>query len=372
MTTFTLPAQAETGLEDKVILESLDTAIRNVPAVAAYGMQLVFAGQADPSKEVDRIHLVSIGSGAAIHEHAAFWAYYGSSPTPVEAFNSCLYVRKPSPTLTCKTLVVVVSKSGETSEMLHTLEAVRDRCHSTIVFTKKAPDLTDTNQSVIYRADKVFSLGDTDQTFLVVGMYVSALTEAMFAGKQNRAIPSSCLSSLRKLPGLAVAALRFGEREAKSYAQTYKDKRVMHIIYTGADKMVADVFGKCVLREANGISTVVEDAVNVPHHTCELAQDDNLFIFLLGGDPDLRPVVEKARHFYEKHIHQIIVYDLDELNTEGISAEYRAQFGAFILYFATKSLGPAIAEARGENFADRRFMRKIQFDMTDYYKAGAR
>lgn len=321
-------------LDAEKTLRSLDHAVGELDQAVAFGREV--------APKIDRIFLVSCGSGYAMMWSVEWWAKQLWPKVEVQTFQASKFIDTLPPLLDERTLLLLGSKSGETTETLAVARGTAGKCFKRVVFTKN------TTSQLAANSDKLFLLGQTTETFLAMFMQVQVLVAAICDTKVPWALFPKLLSSLRHLPAAAVDAWKNNKVEAKADAELCKDETSMSFIAAGPGDTSAYVLGMCVLGERWIIKhPIIIDGYEYGHGWVEEFVPDETYIVFLGED-DSRSKMEKVKAFLDEGMKgqaskRLIFFDSKRHGMDGIDEAIRPIVGPYVNYLATKPFARALA-----------------------------
>lgn len=257
----------------KTILNRIDSAGKNI----------VFEGlnlSSELIQELDKIYI--IGCGTAFH--AGLVGKYVIEeltriPVEVDVASEFRYRR---PIITKKTLVIVVSQSGETAD---TLAALREsqRLGAKVLAITNAPSSSiarDADDVIATIAGPEIAVASTKAyssqliVFYLLGLYLAQVKDAVPGDERKLMIEALC-----KLPEQAEAVLQRAN-DIQLYAESIKDRKSLFFMGRGIDYAVA-LEGSLKLKEISYIHSEAYAAGELKHGTLALIEEGTPVIALV-------------------------------------------------------------------------------------------
>ncbi|MDQ0193929.1 glutamine--fructose-6-phosphate transaminase (isomerizing) [Paenibacillus wynnii] len=257
----------------KTILNRIDSAGKNI----------VFEGlnlSAELIQDLDKIYI--IGCGTAFH--AGLVGKYVIEeltriPVEVDVASEFRYRR---PIITKKTLVIVVSQSGETAD---TLAALREsqRLGAKVLAITNAPGSSiarDADDVIATIAGPEIAVASTKAyssqliVFYLLGLYLAQVKDTILGDERKLMIEALC-----KLPEQAEAVLQRAN-DIQLYAESIKDRKSLFFMGRGIDYAVA-LEGSLKLKEISYIHSEAYAAGELKHGTLALIEEGTPVIALV-------------------------------------------------------------------------------------------
>lgn len=274
--------------------------------------QVVFEGlepAADQIKGIEKIFIVACGTAY----HAGLigkTVIEKLSRIPVEVDIASEF-RYRDPIVTEKTLVIVVSQSGETADTLAALQESRRRGAKVLAITNviSSTIARDADMVIPTMAGPEIAVASTKAytaqllAFYLLGIYLAQEKEML-----DRETRTSLVKELKELP-LKVEKVLENAHEVKLFAESVKDQKSLFFIGRGLDFAVA-LEGSLKLKEISYIHSEAYAAGELKHGSLALIEK---------GTPVIALVTQQ--HLYEKTVSNIIEMKARGAHVMGITAE---------------------------------------------------
>lgn len=325
---------------------SLAESITQLVPAAKHGRHL--------AHQVDRIYFISCGAPNRIMLGLQYWVEHLSTSLEVRRYFPAEFMQMAPPRLDERTLVVMASKSGTTSETVALAEYLLDKPCLTVAVTQ-------TEDLPLARAvSDTFLLGPTEEAYFGCFMVLQALIGGLLAEREKWPHESELLSSLQHLPeALADAAIEQDER-ARGIAHAIKNDKVIYHLASGPMFTAAYVLGVCILAESQWLHSIPLEAAEFFHGPFESFDDATAAILYLGEDPS-RPQMERVERFCNRFVGRAEVYDARTFPMKGISPSVRAILAPYIVGFAAERIAVHLAELNEQPLTTRRYMWKLEY-----------
>ena len=330
-------------------VDSLAETVGQLDAAAACGREI--------APQIDRVYMVSCGAGFWIMHGLQWWADSIAKNVDFRTFTSAEFMDlNPGKVDMATTLVILLSKSGETKETLEAAKSVKVMACKTVVFTQSAQ-----SQLAKY-GDKKFFTGQTIQAFQAVFMLVQAFLGGIWEVKEQWQLLPKLLSSLAVFPATLVSAAAKHEDRGKNNAARYKQGDQIYLVASGPGKLVSGAFGLCVLEEMLKLPIRLVDADQFFHSTLEIAAKDtpHHFILILTEDAS-RKQMERLVDFCKQHGGPMEIYDTREYVMEGIDPDIRAMVAPYVAEGALKPYALSLSGKTGRSLSERKYMGRVAY-----------
>jgi len=234
----------------------------------------------------NKIHIVACGTAY----HSGYLAKYLLEDTlriPIEVEVASEY-RYRNPLVDEKTLLVVVSQSGETADTLAALRLAKEKGASVLALTNSR------DSSIAREADKVIYLNAGPEiavastkayTNMVAAFYMLALDGMRQREDIDKEMVKEFTDDLIRLPELSRQMIVQSEDKIKKIAKSYAEKSNIFFIGRNTDYTLA-LEGALKLKEISYIHAEAYPAGELKHGTLALVEDD-VPVVALGSRTDI-------------------------------------------------------------------------------------
>lgn len=312
------------------------------------------------NRTIDHVFFVACGGSQALMYPSKYLLDREVETIDSDVYNADEFIHRNPVNLGDHSLVILVSHSGTTPEVVKATKFAREKGALTVALSAKkdSPLLQEAEFSILYHdasyADKKSVAKGND--FYIVYQLVTGLV----ATKKGDKLFHSMLTSLENLDAVFEKVKEQVAGSAKQFGEKYKDADIIYTIGSGADYSAAYMFAVCILMEMQWIHSHPIHAGEFFHGPFEVLDKDVPFIILLGLD-ETRPLEERALDFARKYGDNVIVIDAKELDTTGIEEDVKGYLSPFVLNKALDVYATELAEARNHSLETRRYMGKVDY-----------
>lgn len=277
------------------------------------------------------------------------------STFPVRIVHAAEIVVLPWKTLGPRSIVVVPSLSGTTSEAITVLEHARAAGATSIALTGHA------DSPVAEIADHNFTNFAADDTSSE-SFYLQSLllVLAILDHRGEFSDYDRVVAELRTLPESLLEVKRAFEEGAADLAGDIKD--VDYHIITGAGGAWTEAwyYGTCILEEMQWIKTRPIHAADFFHGTLELLEEDTSLLVFKGED-ESRVLVDRVEAWAPTVSKRVKVLDTAAHDLPGLSADVRAMVSPVVLATLLERLSAHLEVLRDHPLTTRRYYRRIAY-----------
>lgn len=254
-----------------------------------------------------------------------------------------------------RSLVVVPSLSGTTTESIEALRWCRERGARVITLTGFAgvPLAEEADVNVVNEA-----ADDTSCESFYLQSLLLALSLMHLRGEYD--LYPETVAQLTTLPTLLLEAKRAFEPRAAEYAERIQDEPFHIITGAGATWPQAFYYGMCILEEMQWIRTRPVHASDFFHGTLELVEA-GVSLILLKGEDASRPLVERLEKFAPRYTDKVWVLDSADVDLPGVSQEVRALVSQVVLAALLERLSAHLEVLRDHPLTTRRYYKRVAY-----------
>jgi fructoselysine-6-phosphate deglycase len=306
---------------------------------------------ADPP---DNLYFLGTG-GVAYLMLPAFQLLQRRSRFPVFLDYPAELVLTGAANLTAKSLVVIPSLSGTTTESVAMLAALKQTGARVITLVGHAD--TPLGQG----GDHVFVNFAEDDTS-GESFYIQSLLIALSIMKQCGEIEhyETLVQELKRLPELLLGVKKSFEPRAEAFAGKIASSD-FHI-FTGAGNVwpAALYYGTCILEEMQWIRTRPVHASDFFHGTLELVEK-GVSVILFKGEDACRPLGDRVEHFCPQYTDKLTVLDTRDFPLPGLSAEMRALVSPIVIATILERVSAHLEVMRNHPLVTRRYYKRVSY-----------
>jgi fructoselysine-6-phosphate deglycase len=274
---------------------------------------------------------------------------------PVRVVHAAEIIAMPWKSLGAKSIVVVPSLSGTTSEAVAVLEHAKAAGATTIALTGHA------DSPVATLADhNVTNFAEDDTSSESFYLQSLLLVLAIMNHRGEFADYDRVVAELRTLPAALLEAKRTFEPAAADLARAIKDVDYHILTGSGGAWTEAWYYGTCILEEMQWIKTRPIHAADFFHGTLELLEEDTSLLIFKGEDAS-RVLTDRVEAWAPSVSKRVTVLDTAAYELPGISADVRAMISPVVLATLLERLSAHLEVLRDHPLTTRRYYRKIAY-----------
>lgn len=306
-------------------------------------------------KGFTNVFLVGIGGTYAYQLQAGtFFKSWSSIPAFVE--NAAEFVQTENKLLTKDSLVVVMSASGNTKEIVEAVAYSKRRGATVIGFINEAgTPLAEASDYLITGCAfnrYVFFEGSLFQ----LNVFVLRLIHNAGEFPQYSKFISACGNIFQGLLDVRKQA----DAQAKAFADAYKDEPLHYLVASGNLWGGTYSFGMCVLEECQWIRTRTIHAAEFFHGTLEVIER-NTSVLLFKGEDETRELTERVNRFVTKISDKVSVFDTKDYPLPGFEESLRGLAAPFIASAIFERISAHLEDQRKHPLEIRRYYRRFDY-----------
>jgi len=256
--------------------------------------------------------------------------------------------------LTARSLVVIPSRSGDTSEAIDALEYSHRAGARVVALTGTA------GSPLAERADVNFTnlVADDNSS---ESFYLQSLLIALSAMDVRGEIVdyADVVGELAGLPEFLLGAKRDFEARAPEVAGAIADSPYHLIIGAGSTWPEAFYYGMCILEEMQWIRTRPVHAAHFFHGPLELVEE-GVSCLLFRGEDGSAPLIDRVERFVRDHGARVTVLDTAQI-ASGMSARTRSLISPLILATVLERVSAHLEVIRDHPLTTRRYYRRVSY-----------
>ena len=300
-------------------------------------------------------NIVIIGIGGTWAEwHPVVHVMKHYTDLPIYLENAAeLCIKKDKRYLTKDSLVITVSASGDTKEILAAVKMCKEMGIEVAGFTKN-------NETPLAKElDYIIAnpCGDCEDSYMMFFMLGLRLL-------YNRGEFPNCEKFADQMGVLHENLLRIREEfepRAAEIARAYAKEP--YNIFVGSGTLWGEtyLFSMCILEEMQWVRTKSVTSADFFHGTLELV-DKDVPVFLFKGEDEYRELDNRVERFCQKITDKLIVIDTKDYDLKGIDEEFRVICSPMILTaLVTERLAAHYELNTGHSLDFRRYYRQFDY-----------
>lgn len=293
--------------------------------------------------------------GAGILMHPAAALLRDRSTLRVEVAMPAELVVTESATVDHRTLVVIPSLSGTTSESVAALDHVKAAGAQVLVLTGHA------DSPLASKADVTlvnFAEDDTSSESFYLQSLLLALSAMGRRGEMDD--HAAVVAELHRLPELLLEAKAAFEADAHRLAEAIAAQPWHIVTGSGNTWPEAHYYGMCILEEMQWIRTRPVHASDFFHGTLELVEP-GVSVLVLKGEDASRPLADRVERFVSGLTDKLIVLDTANADLPGISRRTRALVSPVLLAALLERVSAHLEVLREHPLTTRRYYRRTAY-----------
>jgi len=336
----------------KEILEKYIHGLRGAGEALAEASQF---GEKKATQDINRLCLIGCGAPNRVMASVKYWVDRYSASIETHLYYPAEFIYQEPVKMDDRTLVVLISETGSTPEVVETARFIRRHYPCQIVSVSAradAPLASITSTHISYGEGRV----GFEAKFMVLMALVSAMLQAR--GEWN--LHGDIMMGLGALPGAMADAEINAREENEDWAKKYRGEEFYFVTASGPCYPVAYSLGVCILMEALWVKMFEGEAAEFFHGPFEALDGTIPVILFLGEDPS-RPLAERVNKFLSRKNKKTLLYDSRNYAMEGIPSPARPLLAPYVLGAASFGFAEALSRLRGQPLSTRRYMGKMDY-----------
>lgn len=253
-----------------------------------------------------------------------------------------------NPLFDSRSVVVIESISGDTKEVVESVEKVRAAGARVIGYVEK-------------EGTPLYELCDHLVTTVGGGYYFWYTVTLRFlknAGQFDKY--DQFINEIVHMPDNIVQVYKDADEDAKAYAEKYCDEPITYLVGSGNLEDWAVCYGMCIMEEMQWMRTRPISAANFFHGTLEVIERD-IPVILIKGEDMTRPQMDRVEKFVNKVSAKVIVFDTKKFRLDGISDEFRGILAPIVMRSAFQRINVHLEHCRRHPLAIRRYYKRLDY-----------
>ncbi|MED1467432.1 SIS domain-containing protein [Bacillus salipaludis] len=307
-------------------------------------------------KDIDRVYFVACGGSSSLMYASKYVLDRESETIDSDLYSSNEFVHRNPKKLNENSLVILCSHFGKTPETVEAARFAREKGALTISLTFDADSpLAQVSENVIIYHDKEDSNYVNEAPAIMLELVFGLLAE-----KEDNEKFNDILSSLENLRPLLNKAKEETLTQAKEFAESYKDEKIIYTMGSGANYGIAYWFAICLLMEMQWIHSHAIHAGEYFHGPFEILDKDVPIIQLVGLD-ETRPLEERSLEFTQRYGERVIVIDAKDFDLTGVAESVKGYIAPLVLQTVLRQYAGELSEVRNHPLSTRRYMWKVPY-----------
>jgi fructoselysine 6-phosphate deglycase len=307
-------------------------------------------------REIEHVFFVACGGSSSLMYASKYVLDRESETIDSDLYSSNEFVHRNPRKLGEKSLVILCSHFGKTPETVEAARFAREKGAITVslTFDAEAPLAQASEYVIVYEDGKEAKYVNEAQSVML------ELVFGLLASKEGNEKFSEVVSSLENLGPILEREKGKSLAEAKEFAQSYKDEKIIYTMASGANYGIAYWFSICLLMEMQWIHSHALHAGEYFHGPFEILDKDVPVIQLLGLD-ETRPLEERSLEFTQRYGERIVVLDAKEYDLTGVAESVKGYIAPLVLQAVLRQYADELAIVRNHPLSTRRYMWKVPY-----------
>ncbi|WP_266102590.1 SIS domain-containing protein [Enterococcus gallinarum] len=308
-------------------------------------------------KEVKSIVFVGCGASKADLYPAKYFLDQNAKQLRISHFTANEFNHATPASLDETTVVISASLGGTTPETVEANAVAKEKGATVISLTRSVDSpLTKDADYVIYHRFAENYAAKLEKTGFCLELAVELLNQ--IEGYEHY---DAMMAGFATIYDLSQKSAESARKQAKAFAQRFKDEQVIYVMSSGATHEVAYSTSICLLMEMQWIHSGTFHSGEFFHGPFEIVDKDVPFILLMN-DGKTREIDARALTFLERFDTKTEVVDaLDYGLSAHISKEVLDYFNPFVITAVFRVYAEELSEAREHPLTKRRYMWKLTY-----------
>lgn len=308
-------------------------------------------------KEVKSIVFVGCGASKADLYPAKYFLDQNAKQLRISHYTANEFNHATPASLDETTVVISASLGGTTPETVEANAVAKEKGATVISLTRSVDSpLTKDADYVIYHRFAENYAAKLEKTGFCLELAVELLNQ--IEGYEHY---DAMMAGFATIYDLSQKSAESARKQAKAFAQRFKDEQVIYVMSSGATHEVAYSTSICLLMEMQWIHSGTFHSGEFFHGPFEIVDKDVPFILLMN-DGKTREIDARALTFLERFDTKTEVVDaLDYGLSAHISKEVLDYFNPFVITAVFRVYAEELSEAREHPLTKRRYMWKLTY-----------
>lgn len=308
-------------------------------------------------KEVKSIVFVGCGASKADLYPAKYFLDQNAKQLRISHYTANEFNHATPASLDETTVVISASLGGTTPETVEANAVAKEKGATVISLTRSVDSpLTKDADYVIYHRFAENYAAKLEKTGFCLELAVELLNQ--IEGYEHY---DAMMAGFATIYDLSQKSDESARKQAKAFAQRFKDEQIIYVMSSGATHEVAYSTSICLLMEMQWIHSGTFHSGEFFHGPFEIVDKDVPFILLMN-DGKTREIDARALTFLERFDTKTEVVDaLDYGLSAHISKEVLDYFNPFVITAVFRVYAEELSEAREHPLTKRRYMWKLTY-----------
>ncbi|HEM3178217.1 TPA: SIS domain-containing protein [Streptococcus suis] len=308
-------------------------------------------------KEVNTIIFVGCGASKSDLYPAKYFLDHNARKLQVSHYTANEFNYAPPQNLTDNTVVISASLGGTTPETVEANRIAKAHGATVISLTRTAgsPLTIDADYVVQHRFAESYG-AKLEKTGYALELAMELLNQI-----EGYAHYEDMVDAFSKIYTYCDEAAATAEKEARRFAENYKDAPVVYIMSSGATAEVAYSSSICLMMEMQWINSGNFHAGEFFHGPFEIVDKDVPFILFMN-DGSTRPIDARALTFLQRFDAKVTTVDALDFGLSSLIAKSVVDyFNPFVITAVFRVYAEQLAIVREHPLTKRRYMWKLEY-----------
>lgn len=314
-------------------------------------------GKIVSEKEVKQVIFVGCGASKADLYPAKYFLDQNAKQLRVSHFTANEFNFATPVSVDEHTVIISASLGGTTPETVEANAVAKDKGATVISLTRSIDSpLTKDADYVIYHRFAESYAAKLEKTGYALQLAVELLNQV--EGYEHY---DKMMAGFEKIYDLSETSAESARKDARKFAQRFKDEKVIYVMSSGATHEVAYSTSICLMMEMQWINSGTFHSGEFFHGPFEIVDKDVPFVLLMN-DGRTRKMDARALTFLERFDTKTEVVDaLDYGLSAHIDAEVLDYFNPFVITAVFRVYAEELSYAREHPLTKRRYMWKLTY-----------
>lgn len=298
---------------------------------------------------IANIFFTASGGSNAVMQPFNYWME-SKSEIPSYLITAADFLAVGSKKLQKNSLVILLSKSGDTKETVEIAQKMESLKIRTVSFVNKADTLLEEHST---HAINTFGYHPQEMAFyFLIGKIL----------EENGEFPEyeKFAEELKFLPEDMNVVAKQVDDKARNFAEKYKNADYQIWVGSGDLWGTTYCYSMCVLEESQWLRTKSVSSPEFFHGTFELVEKD-VPVILLESEGATRCLDERVASFASKYTDEFTKFDMKEFSLPHISEKFRSIVEPSVMWAALRRVSLHLENIRNHSLAKRRYYRVVKY-----------
>ena len=309
------------------------------------------------SRPFDTVYFVACGGSRATMNPGKYILERETDKITTDIYTAREFVAAPPKKFSERSIVVLNSYSGTTTETVDACRMAKEKGARTIAFTmfpEKAIGIAD---EVVFYEDEP---SNPPPNFLTIFPAVYQVVFTILDVLEQTSYTPLIQHAMEQLDHIYATERAKRAEELRAFADKYYNEPIFYTTGAGMDYQMCYIMTVCILLEAQWIHSAAFHAGEFFHGPFEVVDKNTPYFCVLGLD-ETRPMEERALEFLLRYSDKVFAIDAKDFDLSSIDERVRKFVAPVILNRVMQMYGEALATRRAHPLSIRRYMGKVKY-----------